>query len=60
MPYIDKQAELMNCLLEVYFELHNFPKCRELIAEIDNLNQQYQEQGICREVSPEIRESVMH
>jgi len=59
MPYIDKKAELMNCQLDVYFELQNFPKCRELIAEIDNLNQQYQEQRICREVSPEIRQAVI-
>lgn len=58
LPYIDKQAELLNCLLDVYMELQDLEKCRELIAEIDRINEVYKEQGICREVSPEIREKA--
>lgn len=63
-PDIDKtrslteQAELLNCLLDVYMELQDLEKCRELIAEIDRINEVYKEQGVCREVSPEIREKA--
>ncbi|MEE3405022.1 MAG: serine/threonine protein kinase, partial [Acutalibacteraceae bacterium] len=58
LPYIDKQAELLNCLLDVYAELQDDAKCRELIAEIDRINEAYREQGVFREVSPEIRAKV--
>ncbi len=58
LPYIDKQAELLNCLLDVYAELQDDAKCRELIAEIDRINEAYREQGVFREVSPEIRVKV--
>lgn len=58
LPYIDKQAELLNCLLDVYTELQDDAKCRELIAEIDRINEAYREQGVFREVSPEIREKA--
>ena len=58
LPYIDKQAELLDCLLDVYAELQDDAKCRELIAEIDRINEAYREQGVFREVSPEIREKA--
>lgn len=58
LPYIDKQAELLNCLLDVYAELQDDAKCRELIVEIDRINETYREQGVFREVSPEIREKA--
>ena len=58
LPYIDKQAELLNCLLAVYAELQDYAKCRELIVEIDRINETYREQGVFREVSPEIREKA--
>jgi serine/threonine protein kinase len=58
IPYIDKKAELLNCLLDLYFEIEDIPKCRELIAEIDHINETYKEQGIFREVSPFIREKA--
>lgn len=58
IPYIDKQAELLNILLDIYMEIQDMSKCRELIAEIDNINETYREQGICREVDPEIREKA--
>lgn len=58
LPYIDKQAELLNCLLDVYVELQDFVKCRALIAEIDRINEAYREQGVFREVTPELREKA--
>ena len=58
IPYIDKQAELLNILLDIYMEMQDIPKCRQLIAEIDHINERYKEQGVCREVSPFIREKA--
>ena len=58
LPYIDKQAELLNCLLDVYAELQDYARCRELIEEIDRINDAYREQGVFREVSPEIRKKA--
>ena len=58
LPYIDKQAELLNILLDIYSAMENNAKCRELIAEIDRINEEYKEQGICREVSPDIRNQL--
>ena len=58
IPYIDKQAELMNILLDIYLAMDDKAKCRELIAEIDHLNEAYKEQGVCREVSPNIRNQL--
>lgn len=56
MPYIDKQAELLNILLDIYLAMDDKARCRKLITEIDQLNETYKEQGVCREVSPDIRE----
>lgn len=58
LPYIDKQAELLNCLLDVYAAQDDWPKCRALITEIDRINDTYREEGVFREVSPEIREKA--
>ena len=58
IPYIDKQAELMNILLDIYLAMDDKDKCRELIAEIDSINEKYKEQGVCREVSLEIRDQL--
>ena len=58
LPYIDKQAELLNILLDIYSAMENRVKCRELIAEIDRINEEYKEQGVCREVSPDIRKQL--
>ena len=59
LPYIDKQAELLNILLDIYTEMHDTAKCRELIAEINHINETYKEKGICREVSPEIKKQSL-
>ncbi len=58
MPYIDKQAELLNILLDIYLAMDDKAKCRELIAEIDLLNESYKEQGVCCELSPDIRNQL--
>ncbi|MBR3917888.1 MAG: hypothetical protein IKJ59_04035 [Clostridia bacterium] len=58
MPYIDKQAELLNILLDIYLAMDDKAKCRKLIAEIDQLNKTYKERGVCREVSPDIRNQL--
>ena len=58
IPYIDKQAELLNILLDIYMEMGNTARCRELIAEIDYINETYKEQGVCREVSPDKRNQL--
>ena len=58
IPYIDKQAELLNILLDIYTEMGDTARCRELIAEIDYINETYKEQGVCREVSPDKREKA--
>ena len=55
IPYIDKQAELLNILLDIYLAMDDKARCRKLITEIDQLNETYKEQGVCREVSPAIR-----
>ena len=57
LPYIDKQAELLNILLDIYTEMGDrdeniTARCRDLVAEIDHINKTYKEQGVCREVSP--------
>ncbi|MBR3269420.1 MAG: serine/threonine protein kinase [Oscillospiraceae bacterium] len=59
LPYIDKRAELLNCLLDVYAELQDYARCRELIAEIDRINTAYREHGIYREAASEIRERAV-
>ena len=55
IPYIDKQAELLNILLDIYLAMDDKARCRKLITEIDRLNETNKEQGVCREVSPDIR-----
>ena len=58
IPYIDKEAELLNILLDIYTEMQDTARCRELIAEIDHINETYKEQGVCREVSPDKRNQI--
>lgn len=58
LSYIDKKAELLNCMLDVCFEMKDIGRCRELISEIDEINDQYEEKGIHRAVSQHIREQV--
>ncbi len=43
LPYIDKRAELLNCLLDIYMVTQDYTRCRALIAEIDQINITYKE-----------------
>lgn len=58
LAYIDKRADLLNCLLDVYYKADDMPKCRELIFEIDRINAEYKDQGVFREVNEEIRKAL--
>ena len=57
-PYIDKHAQLLNCMLDVYYEMGDTDKCRELIHEIDSYNEAHKEYGLLREVNPELRNEL--
>ena len=46
LSYIDKKAELLNCMLDVYFENQDHEKCSKIIAAIDEINDQYEARGI--------------
>lgn len=48
----------MNILLDIYLAIDDKAKYRELIVEIDQLNATYKEHGVCREVSPDIRNQL--
>ena len=58
LPYIDKQAELLNILIDIYTEINDQEKCRRLIEEIDRINERYSDMGIFREVSEEKRKNA--
>lgn len=63
IPYIDKHAELLNCLIDLILaekiiSEKNIAICRALIKKIDQINETYKEQGVCRQVSPEIRKRL--
>ena len=60
LPYIDKHAALLNCLLDVYAAQNDWQKCRALITEIDRINETYREQGVFREVSPKYGKKQAH
>lgn len=52
IPYVDKKAELLCCMLDVYFEMDEFDICWKLISEIDRINDEYADQGVHREINP--------
>lgn len=58
LTYIDKHAELLCCLTDVYAELGDYGKCRELVAELEQINEKYRDDGIHREVNPETLELI--
>lgn len=58
ISYIDKKAMLLNCMLDVCIEIKDYDRCREIISEIDRINERFGEQGIYRPVSQNIREKV--
>lgn len=58
LPYIDKKAELLNILIDIYLEMGDLERCRGLAAEIDRMNEEYGEMGLRREISPDKREKI--
>ena len=57
--YIDKHAQLLNCMLDVYYEMGEFDKCRELITQIDELIENNKENRIFRDVDPYYRKTLL-
>ena len=57
-PYIDKKAELISCLIDVYHSMGDLQKCRRTLRELDMLNNAYREQGIQRDILPENRKVI--
>ena len=53
LTYIDKQAELLCCLADVYAELGDLDRCRSLLAELSQINEEHRSDGICRLPSAE-------
>lgn len=56
LTYIDKRAELLCCMAEVYDEMGDREKCREVIAEVDRINDRLADQGIFRRINDGIRD----
>ncbi len=55
LPYIRKKMELYRCLLDVCVEWKKYDLCRQIVAEIDEANCQFQSIGIYTEIPEEIR-----
>ena len=58
LTYIDKYAELLCCLFDVYAEQGDKEKCRQLLNELDDLNERHRDDGIHRHPSPESQELI--
>ena len=58
LTYIDKHAELLCCLIDTNAEQGDKEKCRELFAELEEINEKYRDDGIHREPSPETLELI--
>jgi len=59
LPYIRKNMELHRCLLDVCFEWKKYNLCRQIIAEIDDANHQYQSIGIHIDIPDELRNLLL-
>ena len=56
--HIDKHAHLLSCLADVYFEMGEFDKCREVIAEFDELTEKNKDNKVFRFINPYYRETL--
>ena len=56
--HIDKHAHLLSCLADVYFEMGEFDRCREVIAEFDELTEKNKDNKIFRFINPYYRETL--
>jgi hypothetical protein len=55
IPYVRKKMDLYGCYLDVYYQAHNFERCRAIIEEIDHENALHKELGIVKNISDKIR-----
>lgn len=53
--FADKHAQLLNCMLDVYYEMGELDRCRELVGEIDKIIQSSPDYRIYRDVDPNLR-----
>lgn len=53
--FADKHAQLLNCMLDVYYEMGDTDKCRELVGEIDKIIEDSADYRIYRDVDPYLR-----
>lgn len=53
--YADKHVQLLNCMLDVYYEMGELDRCRELVGEIDKIIQSSPDYRIYRDVDPNLR-----
>lgn len=58
LTYIDKYAELLCCLTDIYAQIGDKEICRELLAEVAEINEKYRDEGIHREPNPETLELI--
>lgn len=58
IPYIRKQMDLLSYMLDVYLKADDREKCRDLVKQIDAMNDQNTEYGVCVEISNEIRDAL--
>ena len=53
LAYIDKHAELLCCLIDIYAEQGDKEKCRRLLRELEAINEKHRDDGIDRRPSAE-------
>lgn len=53
--FADKHAQLLNCMLDVYYEMGELDRCRELVGEIDKIIEESTDYRIYRDVNPDLR-----
>ena len=58
LRYIDKLIDLKIFQLDVFIELNDTDKCRELIDEIGRMNEAYRDLGIFREISQDTKDRL--
>lgn len=58
LPYIRKKLDLLSYQLEVFYCEENFDGCREILRQIDKVNNESIEYGIVLEISEDMRKEV--
>lgn len=58
IPYIRKKLDLYTYMIDVYFEMEELEKCRELVLQINKENEVNKELGIVKEIPAELMEAL--